>query len=282
MRFVRVLAATLSFVLLGGILTAPVAAEAPTMVRGEAILAHPAGKLALRVSELLAAGKVEEAVRLRTAADQAEWKKQPAAERDDSTARIKERAPDPKVLAEGIRKGGVLTLFPDRASLEAPYGAGGEMAAMFSFEKGQWYASLGPMVMAGAPAPAQEVRIAGAEILEHPIYDLALKYSDAVHSGSPEAFLKLASSESKAKWKAEPESERKEITAFYRKMVPKKADLAAGITAGGLLIVEDDAVATLNIVTFESASKEPGVVRSTSSTVAMPFVLEGGQWKVKR
>lgn len=282
MRFVRVLAAPLPFLLLGVVPAVPVAAEAPTMVKGEAILSHPAGKLALRVAELLAAGKVEDAVRLRTAADQAEWKKQPAAEREDSAARMKDRAPDPKVLAEGIRKGGVLTLFPDRASLEAPYGAGGETAAMFSFEKGKWYASMGPMVLAGAPAPAKEVRIAGPDILKHPVYELALKYADAVHSGSPEAFLELATSESRARWKAEPESERKEITAFYRKMVPKKADLAAGVAAGGILIIEDDVLATLNVVTVESVSKQPGVVESTSSTVSIPFFLEGGQWRVKR
>lgn len=282
MRLVRLLAVTLPSVLLAAVVTIPVAAEAPTMIKGEAILAHPAGKLAVQAAGLLAAGKIDDAVRLRTAADQAEWKKQPPAEREESSARMKDRAPDPKLFAEGIRKGGVLTLFPDRASLEAPYGAGGEMVAMLSFEKGRWYASLGPMVMAGAPAPAQEVRITGPDILKHPVYDLALKYSDAVHSSSPEAFLRLASSESQAKWKAEPESERKEITAFYRRMVPKKADLATGVAAGGILIVADDAVATLSIVTIETASKETGVVQSTSNTVSLPFVLEGGQWKVKR
>ena len=65
-------------------------------------------------------------------------------------------------------------------------------------------------------------------------------------------------------------------------MVPKKADLATGVAAGGILIVADDAVATLSIVTIETASKETGVVQSTSNTVSLPFVLEGGQWKVKR
>jgi hypothetical protein len=89
-------------------------------------------------------------------------------------------------------------------------------------------------------------------------------------------------SESQATWKAEPETERKGIAAFCPKMVPKKAGLAAGITARGLLIVEDDAAATLDVVIFGPASKQPGVVQSTSSTVAMPFVLEGGGRKVKR
>ncbi len=112
---------------------------------------------------------------------------------------MKERAPDPKLLAEAIRKGGVLTVYPargtdvTRATLESPYGDGGEVMALFAFDKGKWYGSMGPSVMAGAAAPAKEVRIQGADILKHPIYELALKYADAIHSGPPDAFLKLAS-----------------------------------------------------------------------------------------
>ena len=279
MKMNRALVIALPFLSLG-IAVAPVAAQAPTMIKGEAILAHPAGKLALRAAELLAAGKTEDVIRLRTAADQAEWKNESAAEREESTKRMKDRAPDPKRLAEEIRKGGVLTLFPDRASLESPYGDGGEVAAMFKLDNGKWYAVLGPFVMAGAAAPAKEDRIQGADILKHPIYELALKYSDAIHSGAPEAFLKLGSAKKQTDWKAEPESERKEITAYYRKTIPKRADLAAGIRSGGILIIEDDSRATLNVVTTESKSKEPGVVQSTSTTVGIPFVLESGQWRV--
>ncbi|KAA0255614.1 hypothetical protein FBQ97_05830 [Acidobacteria bacterium ACD] len=193
---------------------------------------------------------------------------------------MRERAPDPKLLAEGIRKGGVLTVHPEQASLEAPYDGGREIAAMLTFAGGKWLGSVGPMVLGSARG--NEVRITGADIPKHPIYELALKYADAVHSGSPEAFLNLASAESQAKWKEEPESERKGITAFYRKMVPKKAALAAGVASGGVLVVENDSLATLNVVSVESVSKQPGVVESTSTTVAIPFVLEGGQWRVKR
>ena len=153
--------------------------------------------------------------------------------------------------------------------------------AMFTLEAGKWYASLGPMVMAGAPAPGKEVRIEGEEILKHPIYALALEYADAVHSGKPEAFLRLSSTKKQADWKAESESERKEIAAYYRKTIPKRAELAAGVRSGGVLFIENDNVATLNVITVESKSKEPGVVQSTSTTVGIPFVLEGGQWRVK-
>ena len=62
------------------------AQDGPTEVRGEAVLGHPAGKLAIRAAELLVAGKTDEVIRLRTAEDQAEWKKEPAAERKAMTA----------------------------------------------------------------------------------------------------------------------------------------------------------------------------------------------------
>lgn len=281
MHTVKATAAAVPLLLLAALATAPAAAQAPTMIKGEAILAHPAGKLAIRAAELLAAGKIDDVIRLRTAADQAELKKESAAERADWAQRAKDRAPDPKLLAAAIRKGGVLTVFPDRASLESPYADGGEVMAMFTLEAGKWYASLGPMVMAGAPAPGTEVRIEGEEILKHPIYALALEYADAVHSGKPEALLKLYSTKKQADWKAESESERKEIAAYYKKTIPKRTDLAAGVRSGGVLFIENDNVATLNVITIESKSKEPGVVQSTSTTVGILFVLEGGQWRVK-
>lgn len=282
MRLARVAAATALVTCFGTVSAGSALAQDPTVVEREAVLAHPAGKLAIRVAELLAAGKIDEAIRLRTPADQEEWKKESPADRQELAKRMKDRAPDPKLLAEGIRKGGVLTVFDEGASLEAPYGSGGEIAAMFTLDKGKWFARVGPMVMAGAGPAANEVRIEGAEIRKHPVHDLALKYADAVHSGKAEAFLPLASSESRAKWKAEPESEKREITAYYAREIPKRAALEAGIGSGGVLIVEDDVRATLNVITVSSASREPGVVQTTSTTVAIPFVLEDGQWRVKR
>ena len=282
MRTPRALVAALPLLLLGIAAAAPAAAQAPTMIKGEAILAHPAGKLAIRTAELLAAGKIEDVIRLRTAADQAEWKKESAAEREDTAARMKDRAPDPKLLAEAIRKGGVLTVFPDPGHARVAVRRRRRGHGHVHLRQGQVVrVAWAPSVMAGAAAPAKEVRITGADILKHPIHDLALQYADAIHSGAPDAFLKLASTKRQADWKAEPESERKEITAYYRKTIPKRADLAAGIRSGGILIIADDSLATLNVITTESKSKEPGVVQSTSTTVGIPFVLEGGQWRVK-
>jgi hypothetical protein len=281
MRITRALVTALPPLLLGFAAAGPAVAQEPTVIRGDAILEHPAGKLALGTADLLAAGKVEDVVRLRTAEDQAEWRKESAEERREMAARLKDRAPDPKLLGEAIRRGGILTVYPGRATLEAPYGDGGEVIAVFASDKGKWFGSMGPAVTAGTPDPAKEVRITGADILKHPIYELALQYADAIHAGAPDAFLKLASAKKQADWKAEPESERKEITAYYRKTIPRKADLAAGVRSGGVLIIADDSLATLNLVAVESTSKEPGVIQSTSTTLGIPFVLEDGQWKVR-
>jgi hypothetical protein len=94
--------------------------------------------------------------------------------------------------------------------------------------------------------------------------------------------MKLASAKAQADWKSMPAGERAESAAFQKKIIPKRADLESGIKAGGILIIEDDARATLNVVTMEQKSSQPGVVNASSNTVGMPFVFEGGQWKVAR
>jgi hypothetical protein len=198
------------------------------------------------------------------------------------TARMKERAPNPKALADAIRKGGELTLRSDGAGLIVPMGANATVVAYFEIEGGTWRGTSGPMMMAGSAEPAKETRIQGAEILKHPVGDLALRYADALHGGPMDDAMKLASSKAQADWKTLPASERAESTAFRKKMVPRKNDLAPGIQAGGILIIEDDSRATLNVVQFEQKSSKPGTMSSSSNTIAIPFVLEGGQWKLAR
>jgi hypothetical protein len=133
---------------------------------------------------------------------------------------------------------------------------------------------------AAQTAPAKETRIQKADILKHPIGQLALKYADALHGGSMDEAMKLASGKAQARWKSDPEGERKESTNYLKKTIPNRAALAAGIEAGGVLIIENGARATLNVVKFEVDSSKSGVVQSSSSTIAMPFVFEGGQWRL--
>ncbi len=65
-------------------------------------------------------------------------------------------------------------------------------------------------------------------------------------------------------------------------MVPTRPVLEAGIRSGGILIIEDDARATLNVITTEQKSTQPGVVSGSSTTTAIPFVMEAGAWKLAR
>ena len=123
-------------------------------------------------------------------------------------------------------------------------------------------------------------RIQGADIPTHPIGALALQYSDLVHAGKMDDVMRLATAEAQAKWKWEPASERAESAAYRRKTLPKRAALTAAIPSGGLLIIEDDALALLNLIQSEQSAKTPGVVTSTSTTTSIGFALEDGQWKL--
>src|SRR5687768_18530107 len=56
-------------------------AQDPTEIKGEAILKHPIGVLAIKAADLLTAGKIDEVVALETQESQAERKKESAADR---------------------------------------------------------------------------------------------------------------------------------------------------------------------------------------------------------
>jgi hypothetical protein len=139
--------------------------------------------------------------------------------------------------------------------------------------------TMAPEVAAQA-AGGKETRILKADILKHPIGPLALKYADAIHAGNGDEAMKLSSSQAQARWKSEPASERQASARFKKKFIPDRATLEAAIATGGILIIEGGSRATLNVVTVSSGPGAGGTVQSTSSTVAMPFVLEGGQWKL--
>jgi hypothetical protein len=254
---------------------------AQSPLKGEAVLKHPAGQLAIKVAGLLHAGKIDEAVALRTKSDIDEWKKMSAADRRDMSANYKERAPDPKVLAAAIAKTGELTVNGSIAQLEAKLDNGAEIVAMFELEGGSWRAGIGPMVLAGgAPAATKEERVSGPDILKHPIGTLALQYVDFVHGGKMDEAMRLATTDAQAKWKAEPASERAESTAYRRKMLPTRADLVTALNSGGVLIIEDDVRATLNVVRTTQKSSKPGESSSSSTTVFIPFAKENGQWRL--
>jgi hypothetical protein len=250
-------------------------------LKGEAALKHPASQLAVKVAGLLQAGKIDEAVALRSKSDIDDWKKMSAADRRDMSANYQERAPDPRALAAAIAKTGVLTVNGSTARLEANLENGAEVIASFELEGGSWRAGLGPMVLGGgAPAASKEERVNGPDILKHPIGTLALQYVDLVQGGKMDEAMRLATTAAQAKWKAEPASERAESAAFRKKILPTRAQLTSALQSGGVLIIEDDARATLNVIRTEQKSSKPGESSSSSSTVAIPFAKENGQWRL--
>ena len=252
----------------------------PAPVKGEAILKHPIGVLATKVVDLVAAGKIDDVMALRTKSDQAEWKTTSAAEKKDFGDRMKERAPSPQVFADLVRKAGELTIDGDSAMLMATTPAG-TLRQTFEREGGQWRASFGPMFMpaAGAAATApKETRVEGAGLVNHPAVNVVLQFADMVHAGKlEEALGKFGSAQAQAKWKALPASEKKESADFRKRILPVRAEITKALQAGGVLLIEG-ANATLNIIKIQPATATNS--KGTSTTVAIPLTLESGQWKI--
>ena len=111
---------------------------------------------------------------------------------------------------------------------------------------------------------------------------LAVQYLELLHAGKlEEAMQRLASAEAQQRWKAEPASERAASAAFRKKTLPTVAEFKS-LLPSGVLIIEDGERATLNVIKKEQRPTKPGTVEYSSSTVAMPFVLENGVWRLAR
>jgi hypothetical protein len=252
-------------------------------LKGDAALKHPAVQAALKAAELLKGGKVDEAMALRTKEFVSEWKAMPAGERQELAAGITERTPDPKAFAEAVLKNGELTISGNTGVLAFSI-AGGRGAAYFEREAGVWRVTNGPMVFAAEPDTANETRIEGVDILKHPIGLLALQYLDLIHAGRIEDATKLATADVQAKWKKESNSEKAESLAYLRKSLPTRAAVTDGLTTGtnlrGVLIIEDDTLATLNILVSTQRPAGANTTTYSSSTTGIGFKKEGGQWKL--
>lgn len=252
-------------------------------IKGEAALKHPAGQLAIKAAELMTAGKLDEAFALRTKTEQSEWNKASAAERKESGALVRKQTPDPKVLAEGIRKSGELSIMGNSAVLGADL-PNGRTATYYELESGTWRIANGPILFVTPAKPDHETRIEDAEILKHPIGALALQYVDLVHAGKLEEAKRMATASVQAEWKTESASARKEIADFFRSNLPTKAELLAALQSGGklrgVLLIEDESKGTLNIIRNEQRVDGPGKTTYSTSTTAIGFAMEGGKWRL--
>lgn len=279
MKNVLVRAALAASLLLSvGRSTVAVSQDDPKVLEGEAAFEHPSTQVVLKAAEHFRAGKVDAGMALYTASEQADWKK--SSEKAELSALRKERAPDPKALADWIKKGGTLTLYGAEGQLRAPLPNRAMGIAYLALEKGAWRLTGGPMAIENAQEPAKEERFHGDELRAHPVYALALKYAETLHATKDDSFMSLATKKARERRAAEPASERSESAAYRRRTIPKKTDLAASLKDGGYIVVEDDVRASLVLVRVSQSSPEPGTVSSTSSTLSLGFELEDGEWRV--
>jgi hypothetical protein len=262
---------------------APARAQDDGPIAGEAALAHPAVQLAVKAAELIKAGKIDEAMALRTRESRAEWGQVPAEERRELGARVAALTPDPASFAADVRAYGELTVNGSSAVLgvQTPKR---RMAAYFEREDGAWRIANGPIEFPAEPDPASQARLEGEDILAHPVGPLALEYVDLVHAGRIEDAKRLATAEVQAKWSGEPASERAASLAFLRKHLPTRAEATEALKGAGdsraVLIVENDELATLNVIRTERRQQAPGEVSISSTTMAIAFAKEGGAWKL--
>jgi hypothetical protein len=212
---------------------------------------------------------------------QDEWRKTSAEERKEIAAMMQRRAPASGTFADAIRKAGVLAINDNSAVLRVDLTKGDAAIAYFEREAGAWRLTNGPMVIAGGGEPANETRIEGGDILKHPIAALAVQYVELVHAGKIDEAMRLASREAQDQWKAEPASERAESAAFRKQTLPSVAEFKL-LLPSGVLIIEDGERATLNVIKKEQRPIKAGTVEYSSTTVAIPFVLDNGEWKLAR
>jgi hypothetical protein len=282
-RVRRAVALGIRVAVLGLLGTAAAGAQEQSL-KGAAALAHPAVQAALKAIDLIKAGKVDEAYALRTKSEAADWKTMSAADRKDAAGFIAERTPSAKAFTDAVRANGELTVTGNSAVLAFMVGQD-RGASYFDREDGAWRVSNGPMVFPSSRAPVDEVRVENADILTHAIGPLVLQYLDLIHAGKIDDAMKLTTSSAQAKWKTEPASEKAESLAYQKKNLPTRAAVETGLKTGngvrGLLIVEDDKLATLNFIVSTQTPAGPNTTTFTSTTQMMGFEKENGQWRVR-
>lgn len=275
-RLARGAAAALA---LAALATGARAQDGPSELRGKAALAHPAAKAVLAAAERLAAGQLDEVRRQSVKEVREEWAALPPAERQEESARARERAPDPRTFAGEIEREGILTLYGETGTLrvESP---DGEVRAMafFSLEAGEWKVTGGPMAF--EPEPVETAPpLSGASILDHEIGKLALEYARRLEVGKMDGVAELLSESARAARAAASPEERKASDEYRRESTPPAKKLAAQIRDGGTLRFLGER-AQLTVMTSETVKNADGSITSTSSSTSIGFELESGAWRV--
>ena len=187
------------------------------------------------------------------------------------------------LFAEAVPKNGELTISGNTGVLGFAI-RGNRGAAYFEREAGEWRVTNGPMMFPSDPDPANETRIEGIDILNHPVGKLALQYLDLVHAGRIEDAKKLATADVQAKWKNEPSREKGDTLAYLRKTLPTRTVVTEGLKArknfNAVFIIEDDRLATLNFMVSSQKPAGANTTNYTTSSTNIGFEKEGGEWKL--
>jgi hypothetical protein len=95
----------------------PAAQAAKSEIKGDAILAHPCGKLAIKQMGLLHDGKIDEANQLSTPQMQERWKAMPESDRAMMAGMMKEMSQTEAQFTADIKSGGLLVVDGPAATL---------------------------------------------------------------------------------------------------------------------------------------------------------------------
>lgn len=255
-------------------------ATAQEVIEGKAILAHPAGKAVIEAGKLLEAGRLAEVKKASAKDVRDEWAATSAADQKAAAEEAAKSAPAAKVLAAEIARGGILTDYGDSAMLRSESADGNStIIAFVALEDGKWRVTAGPKTIDTTPIEETAPPIEGAAILEHEIGKAVVAFAKEIAAGRFDAAEALRSGPARAKRATESAQERKESDAYWKSTLPAPAVLADQIRTGGkITFVGEKAYLSVsqNVVTPNA----DGSTSYSSSSMSVPFALEGGKWRV--
>jgi len=261
-----------------GLCALPAAAQ--EVIEGKAILAHPAGRAVVEAGKLLEAGKLAEVKKASTTDVREEWAATSAADQKVESDEAAKSAPAANVLEAEIARGGILTNYGDSAMLRTESADGNSsIIAFVVLDAGKWKVTAGPKTIDTTPIEETAPPIEGAAILEHEIGKAVVAFAKEIAAGKFDAADALRSGPARAKRAADSAEERKESDAYWKSTLPAPAVLADQIRTGGkITFVGEKAYLSVsqNVVTPNA----DGSTSYTSSSMSVPFALEGGKWRV--
>ncbi len=256
----------------------PLAAQ--EVIEGKAILAHPAGKAVVEAGKLLKAGKLGEVKKASGKEAREEWAALSATDQRTEAAEAAASAPDAKTLEAEIAKSGILTNYGASALLRTASADGNSaIMAFVALEGGTWRVTAGPKTIDTTPIVETAPALEGQAVLDHEIGKAALAFAKEIAAGKFDAANGLRSAPARAKRAAMAAKERAESDQYWKNTLSAPAALADQIRAGGKLTFEGEK-AYLSISSNTKTENADGSTSFSSSSMSIPFDLDGGTWQV--